>query len=367
MSRGFGSTFGTGSPNYLLGKGINVAAQFSCLIWYYSHGAGGTGFGFPWAIGNSNANLQCGLVNNSSATSILFARAWSVTSGSWGFTIAADTWTPILVTYDGSSTANDPIIYINGLPATVSRNSAPSGTITPANFNFVVSGMSSLQSHNIDGMAAHVAFWNGIILDSSEAMTLSNGVNPTNIRPDSLSLYWPMDGINRPEIDIVNGVVNTIVGTSLGRSEPPVMPILYDYPHIFDPIPPAPDAVATVIGGGADDSWRKYLTWIMKRKRSEFKRKAPKVGLQEIAAVKILEIANQQVLKNNDILKASFTDVFDDGEIAARAAVSESIQSVYDEVWKQMAVQKREITDLKINIKKKQEGDEEDDVFLMVM
>lgn len=122
-----------------------------------------------------------------------------------------------------------------------------------------------------------------------------------------------------------------------------------------------------VLTGSGGDSWQRYLTWLQKRKKSEFKRKSGAAGIKEVVAVKIAEAAAKEVLKQERGLSAPFYAHIDEGELLARNAVRESITAVYDEVWKQMAVQKRDIADLKINIKKKQEGDEEDDVFLMVM
>ena len=71
-----------------------------------------------------------------------FTSTWT-TGASWYTTadqLAAATWAHIAVTYDGSSTSNDPIIYINGVSVAITEASAPTGTRdTGTDFNLAIS------------------------------------------------------------------------------------------------------------------------------------------------------------------------------------------------------------------------------------
>ncbi len=65
--------------------------------------------------------------------SLQFTSARSTVSGTWQTatnTVALNTWYHVAATYDSSSTANAPIIYINGVASTVSTLTTPSGTQT---------------------------------------------------------------------------------------------------------------------------------------------------------------------------------------------------------------------------------------------
>ena len=56
---------------------------------------------------------------------------FSTTNGVWiitSATLTAGAWNHVVVTYDGTSTANNPVIYINGASVAVTRSTAPVGT-----------------------------------------------------------------------------------------------------------------------------------------------------------------------------------------------------------------------------------------------
>jgi hypothetical protein len=59
-------------------------------------------------------------------------QGWTSTNGVWKSpdgSIATGEWYHLAAVYDGSSTANDAVLYINGESVTVTETSAPSGTI----------------------------------------------------------------------------------------------------------------------------------------------------------------------------------------------------------------------------------------------
>lgn len=77
-----------------------------------------------------------GVENFSVSGSILFAQGTSggAPQGSWiapANSVTLNTWTYVAVVYDSSSTANDPQIFMNGVPVTVTEQGAPGSTISP--------------------------------------------------------------------------------------------------------------------------------------------------------------------------------------------------------------------------------------------
>lgn len=471
MSRGFGSTFGAGTTD-LIETNFNapLATNISYSLWFYLNAVGGGTFGHAISI-NTNSPTRFGLLDSDSLTSLGVYLPWSTTAGQWDFTIpVAQAWTNVVLTYSGSSTANTPIIYVNGIPASVVLATSPSGSYGTGGGNLYL-GNWSTGARNWDGMLAHFALWNGAILTAGEALSLANGMNPLLIRPDSLSTYLPLDGINKPESDLIKGNSLSIIGTRLGTSDPSAMTVLQAMPYIFDPtintsggtvyndfltetsvssdlenvtandnaaisesgtstdlyngavtingniteqlsptdnfsgtatdngiltesdiamdsyfLPTAysdfitetvvandnylftsPSAVTVQTGSGDDDSWRRYLNWLAKKKKAEFKKIAAKAGIKEVTAGKIADIAAKEVIKQENNIKPQFYALISKNELEAKRAVQDSLYAIYDEVWKQMAIQKKEIMNLHLDAAHKQLENEEDELFFMVM
>lgn len=223
MSRGFGSTFGAGTTDIVrinYSSTILAVASFSC--WYYVNGAGGANTG---NLFRRDSGVTWAVAMNSSTTSMLFVPAFSTTSGNWSWTNAAGRWQHILLTYDGSSTANNPVVYLDGALVSVSRNTAPVGTFQgTASSTFI--GNRTDGTRNFDGMVAHVVVWNGVTLSAGDAVALASGINPIIIGPGPQLLNLPLSGINNPESDFINGASLSMTGTRLGTSEPMVQPLI---------------------------------------------------------------------------------------------------------------------------------------------
>lgn len=116
-----------------------------------------------------------------------------------------------------------------------------------------------------------------------------------------------------------------------------------------------PPIVATT--GAGDDNWKKYLEWLKKRKKKEFKRRAPSLGLLEKDANKIVEMAAKQVEAQEEQYYADFIN-------EAKNTVEDTVFQIYDNFWKQIAVDKKQISEL-IALQLAQEQDEEE--FLMMI
>jgi Concanavalin A-like lectin/glucanases superfamily len=221
MSRGFGSTFGAGSSDVVIANTTaSPTTAMTVAIWLWENGAGGGNIGRAFDQYNS-ASVGSGID--------LFAG-----SSTWGF------GAPTAAGNIGKSTTTSPgsqrwvhacatlianpasmTIYFNGVFADGSSNAS---TITNLGSNWYI-GNREDASRNWDGMLAHFSIWNGIVLPQTDITALASGVSPLLIRPDQLVSYLPLDGINKPEADLINGFSSSITGTRLGTSEPMVQPL----------------------------------------------------------------------------------------------------------------------------------------------
>jgi hypothetical protein len=213
VSRGFNTTYGTNSNDSV----ITAASLTDSRV---------RSFGF-WinvdAWSTQNQIMQTGGPRiNSDGTPILTMQAaqWA-TPGLWTITPPTDygTWHHFLFTYDSNATANDPLIYLDGVSQTVTRATGPAGGYTGATAAYYLGNRTTL-GRAILGRMAEFAIWNAI-LDPAEAMSLGDGFSPLLIRPASLVEYVPM----------VSGTV-----TSRKRAPPTVSGALdREHPRVFNP------------------------------------------------------------------------------------------------------------------------------------
>jgi hypothetical protein len=113
------------------------------------------------------------------------------TQADWGVPIpGAEAWHHIAATYDASSTANDPIIYIDGASQVVTELTAPSGTLNTSNTDVYSIGNKGALSDSWTGYLAEAAIWSRI-LTTNEMIGLSKGYVPT-FYANSLVTYLPL-------------------------------------------------------------------------------------------------------------------------------------------------------------------------------
>lgn len=227
MSRGFSTGFGVSSTDAVTCKASAPNVNISAACWLYNTATGiGANqrilgcFG-PWlfTIGNLGNDLR-------------FLYVWSNGNQSWVTTstiLPSLMWAHVGFTYSNSSSANVPIIYINGVAQPIS-STIPTGSPNTGSTNFIVGGNGT----SIIGMIAHAAYWNSAMLTGAEMAALANGVCPLAIRPEALTNYLPLSGVNSPESDLINGNSVSITGTQLGISDPPAKSVSQYYQSLID-------------------------------------------------------------------------------------------------------------------------------------
>lgn len=189
MARGFGSTLGAGTTDAISSAfSTLVSTPRSIGIWIYINGLGGGSLGRIFDAG-PGADL-CFIAGLSPAGFINYQRGHSTTAGNWLVaTPSSSAWHHLLITYDGGSTSNDPLIYVDGTQGAVD-SVTPIGTINTTGAAYYI-GNRSTGSRAWDGMLAEFAIWDAI-LTQDEATSLAKGYSPLFIRPQSLVEYLPM-------------------------------------------------------------------------------------------------------------------------------------------------------------------------------
>lgn len=234
MSRGFGSTYGTTSTDNIAPANLAwPATKYSIAAWVYV--TSGSTVAVSTRLFDFN-NGSCLIPYIPNTTTLSFQQNWSTTNGSWKVTAELrGAWHHIGVTYDGSSTSNVPVFYLDGTKPAITTNTTPVGTYVGGTQAFIIGNNASAAGIRVwDGMIAFFGMWNNVILSDGEMLSLAAGCNPLLVSPQYLLTYLPLDGTSKPEFDLVRTWPNSITGALLGKSDPPVQPLsrirsLYDY------------------------------------------------------------------------------------------------------------------------------------------
>jgi Concanavalin A-like lectin/glucanases superfamily len=148
-----------GSPaalDALFGAGATL------LIWCYPLTAGGNSTG---RLFDKTTWIFFG--NNSTATNTFtFEHARAGTIGRWRMpssTMAFSAWQHVAVSYDGSSTTNDPVFYYNGASVTVTEMSTPTSTIADDSANEFYIGNRSGGTRVFDGYLFDARIYNRVL------------------------------------------------------------------------------------------------------------------------------------------------------------------------------------------------------------
>lgn len=107
---------------------------------------------------------------------------FSTTNGVWittSATLTAGAWNHVVVTYDGTSTANNPVIYINGASVAVTRSTAPVGTYRTGTAANLYIGTPSAGAA-LDGKITDARIYNAVLTSSQASGLYAGGVFTPN-------------------------------------------------------------------------------------------------------------------------------------------------------------------------------------------
>lgn len=101
---------------------------------------------------------------------------WSTSEGEWRLSsgIAATTWKHIVITYNNSSTSNNPSFYVDGSSASITETQTPIGTYRTGTGNTFSVGKTT-GGMSFDGRVADVRVYNFVISASQASAIYTDG------------------------------------------------------------------------------------------------------------------------------------------------------------------------------------------------
>lgn len=163
------------------------STTWTFCVWLYALGLGEGSFGeiFVW---DETGNDVYEIYHDSVANRLEISARWNVTLGQWEVSTVTDNqWNAVAISYDGGSTANDPLARVNFAAATVTEVGTPTGTLPAAAPGYCV-GNKSTQDFTWDGRLQHLQYFNVILTADEMDAALRR---PGSIRR-GLRLWLPM-------------------------------------------------------------------------------------------------------------------------------------------------------------------------------
>lgn len=159
-------------------NGMTGLATVTLSAWIYPRGWGGADLGRIIQQDSGGGPQYWVLLLNGPAgspnpRSLRFFADWDPTDGSWytpSDSITLNAWHHVAAVYDGSSSANDPLLYIDGVLQTLTEASSPNSARGPAQSNVYI-GNSAAGSRPFNGQLDDVRIYNRA-LDAAEIAAL---------------------------------------------------------------------------------------------------------------------------------------------------------------------------------------------------
>lgn len=192
----FGTTCGSSNTTDKIagGTSVTLSSTFTWAGWINAEtlsGADGSGFGTMLAI-PASASVYLFLYTRNTNTSVAIQRSFSGADGAWRCPAPSlSVLAHLAFTYDSSSTANVPVMYLNGVSQTVTQITAPTGTADALSAVPLIGNEGDATSQ-FKGKIAEMALWNGVILTAAEIAALAHGVSPMRVHRAGLAFYTPL-------------------------------------------------------------------------------------------------------------------------------------------------------------------------------
>jgi hypothetical protein len=191
MARGFNTTHGVATTDRIASAYTAQAVTRSWAIWTYRAGSGGTNIGRIFEKRTGATESEWLAVNS---TNYRFKRNRATTDGIWDTAMPSlNAWHHVGISYDSSSTSNDPVAYIDGSSQSVTEITGPPAGAVTDNADPYILGNRPADDACWDGMLAEFAIWDAI-LTGGEFAALASGLSPLFVRPAVLVEYMPLIG-----------------------------------------------------------------------------------------------------------------------------------------------------------------------------
>jgi hypothetical protein len=193
-------------------------ASFTVGCWMRREGDGAGSTGEPLGKDNGGATQEGWQIRNS-GTDVMFIARVDPDQGRWTIARpATNTWAHVVVAYDGTSDANDPVMYLNGVSQSVTEVLTPAGTWNPGTINLGIGSIGSGGSAFWDGQLAE-CFFNSRVLASNEVKAVMN-CGPKAV-PNSVG-YWPLGVFGGRNYTATSGLSGAETGLSTLGNGPPI-------------------------------------------------------------------------------------------------------------------------------------------------
>ena len=148
----------TSKLEHLTAGGFDVDTM-TILCWLNADGLGENSAGVVLTLPESEGNT---FLQHDLANIMAFGKSFTIADGFWTFSITDGQWQAVAVSYDRTSTLNDPVAMVQFAAATVTEQITPNGTqVSPATGYAI--GNKTLQTQTWDGGLMHLFFHNVIL------------------------------------------------------------------------------------------------------------------------------------------------------------------------------------------------------------
>lgn len=221
MARSFAGSISSVITGPTTSTGFSSGVSWSASAWFYPTALPGAGsFAGIFSKRAVGTLFEIFLQNVAGTTGF---GAYNGTNFKEFGTISTDQWYHGLAACDGTSA----IIYLNGTPAGTDPLDYTSGAGTGDKISIGEDGVGNC----FTGRIADCAFWSGVKLTAQEAAALAAGARPNTIRPQSIVIWYPVDGLESPEPDLGSRAYNGVLTGTTAANGPPIT--------LFTPKPPS--------------------------------------------------------------------------------------------------------------------------------
>lgn len=209
-------SFDGNSANRIAAHAVN--GNYSTLAAWIKLNSIGTQWAIAskWQTGDRNSVLQVTAAGKLSFAIISAALGGQAVVGAT--TLPLDEWIHVCGRYGGD---NEQAVWLDGVK---DGTRAGTGFTLTASGTFTIGYRSESGVFSFDGLIAEVGYWGRGLIDA-EIQALAGGISPSRI-PNELLAHLPLWGQDSPELDIVQGIAATIVGT---------VPASTDFPSVGSP------------------------------------------------------------------------------------------------------------------------------------
>ncbi|MAF81107.1 hypothetical protein CL628_03800 [bacterium] len=143
----------------------------------------------------------------STNSGLSFYQTRGTTGGQWTCAVGLDAWHHVVITYDSSSTANDPQCYVDGLAVATTEVSAPDGAVNAVGQNFRI-GNRHDGARTFDGHIDDVRIYNRA-LSQAEITELAAGNGVPAIYEYDVANTLDIDGLDTNDrLNVISSTTN---------------------------------------------------------------------------------------------------------------------------------------------------------------